>query len=80
MSFIGLFNSLMITLQVYLCFNISLVYMPCIIFVNIVVFMGMMVFISWVPSVKLTMKMKYYIEKYNLSLTSEFSENSDEIN
>ncbi|HFU3395694.1 TPA: hypothetical protein ACGQML_004509 [Escherichia coli] len=78
MSFIGLLNALIISLEIYLRFKLSLVYMPYVVFVNIFIFMGVMVFISWVPGMELTVKMKSYIEKYNSVLLSELSKKPDE--
>ncbi|ENP0141388.1 hypothetical protein ACCJ75_004562 [Escherichia coli] len=40
MSFVGLSIALKISLDIYLRFNLSLVYMPYVIFINIVIFMG----------------------------------------
>lgn len=78
MSFIGLLNALIISLEIYLRFKLSLVYMPYVVFVNIFIFMGVMVFISWVPGMELTVKMKSYIEKYNSVFLSELSKKPDE--
>ncbi|HAX3083363.1 TPA: hypothetical protein JWI13_004935 [Escherichia coli] len=77
MSFVGLSIALKISLDIYLRFNLSLVYMPYVIFINIVIFMGGMIFISWVPGRELTTKMKSYIGEYNSAISSELSKNSD---
>ncbi|HFI7004764.1 hypothetical protein [Escherichia coli] len=76
MSFVGLSIALKISLDIYLRFNLSLVYMPYVIFINIVIFIGV-IFISWVPGRELTTKMKSYIGGYNSAISSELSKNTD---
>lgn len=68
MSSVGLLYALIMSLDIYLRFNLPLLYMPYVAYANIVIFMGLMIFISWVPGKEQTMKMKVYISKYNSEL------------